>query len=68
MGIPEDPVTGAAHTILAPYWAAKLKKTELKAYQASERGGELGLKLLENNRLEISGEAYIFLKGELYMD
>ncbi len=39
-GIPEDPVTGAAHCMLAPYWAAWLGKSQLRAYQASKRGGE----------------------------
>ncbi len=68
IGISEDPVTGVAHTILAPYWAAKLHKSEFRAYQASQRGGELELKLLQNNRLEISGEAHIVLKGDLYLE
>jgi PhzF family phenazine biosynthesis protein len=38
-GIPEDPVTGAAHCMLAPYWAHRLGKTELRGFQASRRGG-----------------------------
>jgi PhzF family phenazine biosynthesis protein len=42
-GIDEDPVTGAAHCTLGPYWAAKLGRTELRAHQASARGGELRL-------------------------
>ena len=40
-GIPEDPVTGAAHTTLVPYWSRRLDKTTLHAMQVSERGGEL---------------------------
>ncbi len=40
-GIPEDPVTGYAHTLLVPYWAARLGKSELHARQISARGGEL---------------------------
>src|SRR6185369_101511 len=40
-GIPEDPVTGAAHCMLAPYWARRLGKTEFRAFQASRRGGEM---------------------------
>ena len=42
-GIDEDPVTGAAHCTLGPYWGAKLGRTELRAHQASSRGGELRL-------------------------
>lgn len=55
-GIDEDPVTGAAHCVLAPYWASKLDLQELKAFQASERGGELHLKL-EGDRVLLSGQA-----------
>jgi len=40
-GMPEDPVTGAAHCMLAPYWAKRLGKTAFRAYQASKRGGEV---------------------------
>ena len=40
-GVPEDPVTGSAHCILIPYWADRLKKTQLHAFQLSKRGGEL---------------------------
>jgi predicted PhzF superfamily epimerase YddE/YHI9 len=39
-GIPEDPVTGAAHCMLAPFWAGRLGKCEFRAFQASPRGGE----------------------------
>jgi PhzF family phenazine biosynthesis protein len=38
-GIAEDPVTGAAHCMLAPYWAKRLNQAEFHAYQASRRGG-----------------------------
>ena len=40
-GVDEDPVTGSAHCCLGPYWAERLEKTELSAYQASARGGSL---------------------------
>ena len=56
MGIAEDPVTGSAHCCLAPYWSNKLNKSELKAYQASKRGGELLLKL-DGDRVYIYGKA-----------
>ncbi len=63
-GINEDPVTGSAQTCLAPYWAKILGKKELIAFQASERGGLFQL-LLNNDRLLIGGEAFIYMRGEL---
>lgn len=66
-GINEDPVTGSVHTLLANYWSNKLNKIEMNAYQVSNRGGEISLKLLENDRVRLSGEAVIVLKGELYL-
>ncbi|MFT4032062.1 MAG: PhzF family phenazine biosynthesis protein [Siphonobacter sp.] len=65
-GIDEDPVTGSAHTVLAPYWAEKLGKTDLFARQISPRGGDLWLTLL-GDRVEIAGEAVVYLKGEIYV-
>eukprot|EP00095_Tigriopus_kingsejongensis_P011802 maker-scaffold71_size417697-snap-gene-2.12 protein:Tk11802 transcript:maker-scaffold71_size417697-snap-gene-2.12-mRNA-1 annotation:"phenazine biosynthesis-like domain-containing" len=64
VGIPEDPVTGSAHTVLAPYWAEKLGKRNLFARQCSKRGGELRLNVKEDS-LGISGRAKIVLKGSL---
>lgn len=61
-GIAEDPVTGSAHCTLAPYWAKKIDKTCLHAYQASKRGGELKLELVEN-RVYITGEVVNILDG-----
>ncbi len=66
-GVPEDPVTGSAHCSLAPYWAARLKKTELAARQISSRGGNL-LCTLKHGRLAISGRATIYLQGEIFID
>ncbi len=62
-GIPEDPVTGAAHTMLAPYWAAKLNKTEFRAFQASRRGGEVICRLI-GDRVELEGCCVFYLEGE----
>jgi PhzF family phenazine biosynthesis protein len=45
LGIPEDPVTGSAHAVLAPFFGAKLGKTKLKGFQASDRGGEVGVEV-----------------------
>jgi PhzF family phenazine biosynthesis protein len=63
-GIDEDPVTGSAHCALAPYWGARLGKTELVAYQASARGGVLHLRLA-GERVLIAGHAITVLRGEL---
>ncbi|KUO59386.1 isomerase [bacterium BRH_c32] len=65
-GIDEDPVTGYAHTILVPYWSAKLGKKKLHALQVSKRGGELFLENL-GERVTISGKAVIYSKGYLYL-
>jgi PhzF family phenazine biosynthesis protein len=63
-GVPEDPVTGSAHCALAPYWAAKLGMTDLVAYQASARGGELMLRVM-GDRVRLGGQAVTVLRGEL---
>ncbi|NP_001019582.1 phenazine biosynthesis-like domain-containing protein [Danio rerio] len=65
VGIPEDPVTGSAHTVLAGYWSEKLKKKKMLAYQCSSRGGELKLEIRDDGRLDITGEAQIILQGTL---
>lgn len=67
-GIPEDPVTGSIHTGIVPIWAAKLGKNELIAYQASARGGELYCRILENERIEISGYAKLYMQAEISID
>ena len=64
LGINEDPVTGAAHTVLGPYWASKLGKTTLKAYQASARGGEMEL-AVKGERIDLIGQAVVVLEGEM---
>ncbi len=63
-GIPEDPVTGSAHTTLTPYWAHRLGKNELTARQLSSRGGYLKCTLREE-RVFISGQAVMYMKGEV---
>jgi predicted PhzF superfamily epimerase YddE/YHI9 len=63
-GVPEDPVTGSAHTSLIPYWAERLGKTKLEALQVSARGGHLYCELL-GDRVEISGEACLYLRGQI---
>ena len=66
IGIPEDQVTGSAHTTLTPYWSAKLKKTELDAIQLSPRKGFLRCKKA-GERIEISGPAKTYLIGEIFL-
>jgi len=63
-GINEDPVTGSAHCNLIPYWAEKLGKTELHAYQVSARRGELWCEL-KGDRVLMAGNAVTYLKGEI---
>lgn len=67
LGVNEDPVTGSAHTILAPYWSKILGKQEMSAYQASVRGGALIVRTAPNNRVYLIGKAIIVAKGELYI-
>ena len=62
----EDPVTGSAHCSLTPYWAKKLKKNTLVAQQLSKRKGELLCELKED-RIEISGKAITYLKGDIFL-
>ena len=63
-GIAEDPVTGSAHCLLAPYWAERLKKTELFAIQVSARQGKLWCRV-QGDRVFISGHAVLFFRGKL---
>ncbi len=67
IGIPEDPVTGAIHCSLIPYWAERLGKNEMFARQVSVRGGELYCELA-GDRVKIGGNAVTFLKGEIFVE
>lgn len=64
VGIDEDPVTGSAHCVLAPFWAGRLGKLRLAAYQASERGGVLRVGL-EGRRVKIGGQAITIFRAAL---
>lgn len=66
VGVNEDPVCGSAHTTLIPYWANQLGKNELKAFQLSERSGELDCRLL-GDRVELGGKAVLYMKGEIFI-
>jgi PhzF family phenazine biosynthesis protein len=63
-GVAEDPVTGSAHCCLGPFWQARLGKSEFLAYQASERGGVVRVRVGEG-RVYLGGQAVTVLRGEL---
>ncbi|GAB2817738.1 PhzF family phenazine biosynthesis protein [Actinocorallia aurea] len=64
VGVPEDPVTGSAHCMLAPYWAERLGRDTLTGLQVSARSGKVGVRL-EGGRVHLTGQAVIVLIGEL---
>ena len=64
IGIVEDPVTGSTHCLIVPYWAEKLKKNNLKAFQASKRTGVLYCELF-GERIKISGKAALYSISEI---
>ena len=63
-GIDEDPVTGSSHTALAPYWGARLGKTEMTGYQASSRGGVVRVRL-NGDRVILGGQAVTVMQATL---
>jgi predicted PhzF superfamily epimerase YddE/YHI9 len=63
-GIDEDPVTGSAHCGLGPYWAAKLNKSEMTAFQASPRGGVVRVEVA-GDRVLLRGQAVTVFRGML---
>lgn len=66
IGIDEDPVTGSTHCILTPYWAQRLGKSRLSAFQCSARGGELHCEL-DGERVKIAGQALLVASGRLLL-
>lgn len=64
LGVAEDPVTGSAHCVLAPYWSAKLGKKTMRAVQVSKRRGELDVDLA-NDRVTLGGECVVVSRGQL---
>ncbi len=65
-GVPEDPVTGSAHCTIVPYWAARLGRSEIVAYQASTRGGTLHCRD-EGERVRLAGRARLFMEGMVHL-
>lgn len=64
LGVDEDPVTGSAHCMIAPYWSAQLNAESIRAWQASTRGGVL-MATVHGDRVTISGNAVLFATAEL---
>lgn len=62
--IDEDPVTGSAHCILAPFWGKRLGKTRMLAFQASARGGVLRVET-KGDRIDLGGKAVTVMRGTL---
>lgn len=67
VGINEDPVTGSAHTVLAPYWSKIIGKQRMLAYQASARGGQMTVVMRPKNRVDLIGNGVIISKGRLFI-
>jgi PhzF family phenazine biosynthesis protein len=63
-GVNEDPVTGSAHCLLGPFWSARLGKKEMVGFQASRRGGTVGL-TVNGSRVLLRGQAVTILRGHL---
>lgn len=64
-GIPEDPVTGSTHCALAHYWSGRIGRPELRAWQASARGGEVVVRLRDDDRVELEGRCVFYSEGQL---
>jgi predicted PhzF superfamily epimerase YddE/YHI9 len=65
-GIDEDPVTGAAHAVVVPYWAERLGRAEFTAFQASARGGHLGCRLA-GDRVVLEGACVTVIEGSFLL-
>lgn len=65
-GIDEDPVTGSAHCLLTPFWAPRLDKIKISAYQASARGGHLGCRL-SDRRVILTGTCRTVIEGQYFL-
>jgi predicted PhzF superfamily epimerase YddE/YHI9 len=64
VGVPEDPVTGSAHCCLADYWGTKFGKNKMMGYQASRRGGAVGVERV-GERVKLFGQAFVVAQGSL---
>lgn len=67
LNVDEDPVCGSGHCHIVPYWASKLGKESITAFQASQRGGTLYCRV-SGDRIVLAGEAALFAESEIYTD
>lgn len=67
IGILEDPVCGSAHCQIIPYWAKRLNKKVINAWEASARGGALQGEIIDEERLLIRGKATLFAESKIYI-
>ncbi len=65
-GVDEDSVTGSAHAVLTPYWAARLGRDSFAAHQASTRGGDLALRL-DGDKAWLGGPCVTVVEGSFYL-
>jgi PhzF family phenazine biosynthesis protein len=68
VGVNEDPLTGSAHTFLAPFWAVRLGKTTLQAVQGGSRKGRITCAVLGTGRVELAGKGEIVIQGEFILE
>ena len=66
LNIIEDPVCGSGHCHIAPYWAEKLNKDNIVAYQASKRGGTLYCRM-SGEKVILAGKAVLFSECEIHI-
>lgn len=66
IGLTEDPVTGSAQCMLAPYWAGRLGRTRLHSYQASRRGGRVRSEIMDD-RVRIAGSTALYMRGAIFV-
>lgn len=66
VGIDEDPVTGSAHCLLAPYWADRLGRNDLVGHQVSRRGGIVRC-TVAGDRVHLAGRAVLYLEGTIHV-
>jgi PhzF family phenazine biosynthesis protein len=65
-GVDEDSVTGSAHAVLTPFWAKRLGRESFTAHQASQRGGDLTLRL-DGDRAWLGGPCVTVVEGAFYL-
>ena len=68
LGIPEDPVTGSAHALVAPYWMQICSRSVVVGWQCSPRPGGMVCERVEGDRIQITGSAYRLLEGTINLD